>query len=200
MRRFGFVIGRTVANRFDSYIHKGKVMIKKSRVGSIILLQLVYILGEELECGRGSDVCRVLASEFHKLVIEGGHHLNGEASHDVLDQNWSDGNAVEVFHIVELLDDLQVGQQGLDLGSQIFSDLLDRFVARKEVKYLIDVAPKMSMLPNSSMSLALKLVQSLMELNEPLLFNGMAWRVRSNLAGLLHLVRVNLLRAEDNQG
>ena len=39
--RFVFGIGRTVANRFDSYIHRGKAAIEKSRVGSIILLQLV---------------------------------------------------------------------------------------------------------------------------------------------------------------
>ena len=43
---------------------------------------------------------------------------------------------------MELLDDLQVDQQGLDLGSQIFSDLLAGFVARKEVKYLVGVAAK----------------------------------------------------------
>ena len=34
-----------------------------------------------------------------------------------MDQVWSEGNVVDVVHVVELLDDLQVGQQGLDLGS-----------------------------------------------------------------------------------
>ena len=138
-RRFGFGVGRTVANRLDPYIHRGIVAIVKSRVGSIMLLHLAYKLGEELKYGRGSDVSRILASEFHELVIEGGHHIIGEASHDVMDQVWSEGDIVEVFHVVELLDDFQVGQQGLDLESQIFSDLLDGFVARKEVKYLVDV-------------------------------------------------------------
>ena len=83
-----------------------KVAIKKSRIRSIILLQLVHLLGKELERGWGSDICRVFASEVHELVVEGGHHLHGEASHDVLDQVWSDGDVVEVFHVVELLDDL----------------------------------------------------------------------------------------------
>ena len=49
-----------------------------------------------------------------------------------MDQAWSEGDIVEVFHIVELLYDLQVGQQGVDLRSQFFSDLLDGFVARNE--------------------------------------------------------------------
>ena len=90
-RRFWFGIGRSVPNRFDSYIHRGKVAIKKGRVGSIIFLQLVYILGKELKRGWGSDVGRIFASEVHELVIEGGHHLHGEAPHDVLDKVWSEG-------------------------------------------------------------------------------------------------------------
>ena len=96
-RRFGFGIGRFVPNRFDSYIHGGKVAIKKGGIGSIVLLQLVYIRGKELECGWGSDVSRVFASEVHELVVEGGHHLHGEASHDVLDQVRSDRDIVKVF-------------------------------------------------------------------------------------------------------
>ena len=80
--------------------------IEKSRVGTIILFQLIHILDEELKCGWGSDVCRILASEVHELVVEGGHHLYGEASNDVLDKVRSDGDVVEVFHAVELLDDL----------------------------------------------------------------------------------------------
>ena len=108
-RRFGFGIGRSILNRFDSYIHGGKVVIEKGRVGSIILFQLVHILGKELERGWGSDVGRIFASEVHELVVEGGHHLHGEASHGVLDQVQSDGNVVEVFHVMELLDALQIG-------------------------------------------------------------------------------------------
>ena len=82
-----------------------------------MLLRLADKLGEELERGGRSDVSRILASEFHELVIEGGHYNIREASHDIVDQAWSEGNVVEVVHILELLDDLQVGHQGLDLGS-----------------------------------------------------------------------------------
>ena len=82
-----------------------------------MLLCLADKLGDKLECGRGSNISRILVSEFHELVIEGGHHPIREASHDVVVQAWSEGDVVEVVHGVELLDDLQVGQQGLDLGS-----------------------------------------------------------------------------------
>ena len=50
----------------------------------------------------------------------------------------------------------------------------------------------MSMLPNSLINLVLKLVQLVMLLKDPLLCNGMAWRVRKSLAGSSQLVRVNL--------
>ena len=56
----------------------------------------------------------------------------------------------------------------------------------------------MSMIPNSSINLVLKLVQLVMLLKEPLLFYGMSWSVRTSLARLLHLVRVNPFRTEDN--
>ena len=71
---------------------------------------------------------------------------------------------------------------------------------RKEVKNLIDVEPKILMLPNSSISLALKLGQSLMLVKDPLLFNGMAWSISTTLAKLSHLVRVNPFREEDRHG
>ena len=74
-----------------------------------MFLRLADELGEELEHGRGSNISRVLVSEFHELVIEGGHHPIGEASHDVVDQAWREGDVVEVVHGMELLDDLQVG-------------------------------------------------------------------------------------------
>ena len=108
-RRFGFGIGRSVPNRFDSYNHGGKVAIEKGRVRSIVLLQLVHILDKELERGWGSDVGRVFAFEVHELVVEGGHHLHREAFHDVLDQVPGMRDVVEVFHIMELLNDLQIG-------------------------------------------------------------------------------------------
>ena len=56
------------------------------------------------------------------------------------------------------------------------------------------------MLPNSSINLILKQVQLVILLKEPLLFSGMAWRVRTILTGLSHLVKVNLFRMEDSQG
>ena len=109
-RRLGFGVGRTVADWFDPNIHRGIVAIEKSRIGLIMFLRLADELGEELEHGRGSNIGRVLVSEFHELVIEGGHHPIREASHDVVDQAWREGNVVEVVHGVEFLDDLQVGQ------------------------------------------------------------------------------------------
>ena len=105
-------------NWFDSYIHGGKVAIEKGRIGSIILLQLVHVLGKELKPGWGSDIDRIFASEVHELVVEGGHHLHGEASHDVLDQVQSDGDVVEVFHILELLDDPKLAGRVLILGAR----------------------------------------------------------------------------------
>ena len=70
-RRFGFGIGRSVPNWFNSYVHGGKVAIEQGRVGSIILLQLVHILCKELKLGWGSDVGRIFDSEIHELIAEG---------------------------------------------------------------------------------------------------------------------------------
>ena len=55
------------------------------------------------------DVIRVLVAEFHELIIERRPHFHGKASHDVLDEGLGDGNAVEVLHLVELLDNFQIG-------------------------------------------------------------------------------------------
>ena len=38
-----------------------------------------------------------------------------EAPHDILDEVLSECNTVEVFYVVELLDDFQIGLQGFDL-------------------------------------------------------------------------------------
>ena len=51
-------------------------------------------------------------------------------------------DTVEVLHVVELLNDFQIGLKCLDLGSQIFGNFLDRFVAGEEVKNLDDVTAK----------------------------------------------------------
>ena len=49
---------------------------------------------------------------------------------------------MEILHVVELLDDFQVGLKGLDLESKLLSNFLDRFVAGEEVENLIDVTAK----------------------------------------------------------
>ena len=68
--------------------------------------------------------------------------LTGEASHDILDERLGEGDALEVLHVMELLDDFKISLKGLDLGSQIFSNFLNRFVVREEVKNLVDVTAK----------------------------------------------------------
>ena len=92
-------------------------------------------MGKEQECVRGSDVGRIFASELHELVVKGRPHFHREASLDVLDQGLCEGNAVEVLHVVELLDDLWSNY----LGRQIFSNFLNRFITGKEVKNLTDI-------------------------------------------------------------
>ena len=93
---------------------------------------------------------------------------------DVLDEGLSEGDTVEVFHVMKLLDDFQVGLPGFNLRGQVFRDFLDGFIPGEEVKYLIDVSPKMSMLPNSSIKLILKSFQLEMLLKGPLLMKGIA--------------------------
>ena len=82
-------------------------------------------MGKKQERGRRSDVGRILASKLHVLIVEGQPHFHGEAPHDVLDEMLGEGDTVEVLHVVELLDDFQVGLKGLDLGSKILGDFLD---------------------------------------------------------------------------
>ena len=52
--------------------------------------------------------------------------INGEASHNVLDERLGEGDTVEVLHVVKLLDDFQIGLKGLDLGSQIFGNFFNK--------------------------------------------------------------------------
>ena len=48
--------------------------------------------------------------EFHELIIEWQSYFHGKAApHEVLDKVLSEGDAVEVLHAVELLDDFQIG-------------------------------------------------------------------------------------------
>ena len=67
LRRFGkglVVRLRVVSRRSKPNRSKGE------RVCSVILLQLVHILGKESERGRGSDIGRIVTSEFHELIVE----------------------------------------------------------------------------------------------------------------------------------
>ena len=99
--------GMSITKRFNLSFCKGVVQIKKRRVQTIALFQLVHKLGEEQErAGRKSDIGRILASEFHELIVENQSHFQGETSHDVLDQWLNEGDAVEVLCVVELLDNL----------------------------------------------------------------------------------------------
>ena len=58
-------------------------------------------------------------------MVEGWSHLWRQALHDVLYQRLGEGNALEAFLVVKILHDLQVGLQGLNLGGEVLSDLLD---------------------------------------------------------------------------
>ena len=108
------------------------------------------------------------------MVVERWPHFYGQALHNVLYQRLSDGNAVKILLVVEVLHDVQVSLQGLDLGGEVLGDFLDGLVAREEVEYLVDVSPKMSILPNSSINLVLNVGQSMMLLKGPCLARGMA--------------------------
>ena len=88
------------------------------------------------------DVIRVLVAVFHELIIERQPHFHGQASHDVLNEGLGEGDAVEVLHLVELLDNFQIGLQGFNLGGQILGDLLNGFISGEEVEDLADVSAK----------------------------------------------------------
>ena len=105
---------------------------------------------------------------------------------------------MKVFLVMEILHDFQVGLQSFNLMGEVFGDLLDRLVAGKEVEHLIDVSSKV--VPNSSISLVLKVVQSVMLLKSPCLVRGMAWRVRATLTTSPDWVNLNPFRMVDNQG
>ena len=81
-----------------------------------------------------------MVAEFHELIVERRPHFHGKASHDVLVEGLGEGDAVEVLHLVELLDNFQIGLQGFNLGGQVFGDLLDGFISGEEVKDLVDVS------------------------------------------------------------
>ena len=47
---------------------------------------------------------------------------------------------MKIFLVMEILHDFQVGLQNFNLVGEVFSDLLNRFVAGKEIENLIDVS------------------------------------------------------------
>jgi len=57
-------------------------------------------LCKEQEGGWRLDIVWTLSSELRELVIEGQPHIQGEASHDVLDQCFGEGDTVKVFLFV----------------------------------------------------------------------------------------------------
>ena len=54
-------------------------------------------------------ICCPLITKLYVLFVEIQFHFHGDAFHDILDQMLSEGDAVEVLHIVKLLDDFKVG-------------------------------------------------------------------------------------------
>ena len=66
----------------------------------------------------------IFALELHVLVVEERSYLHGEASHDILDERLGERDAVEVLHVVKLLNDFQVGLESLNLGNEILGDFL----------------------------------------------------------------------------
>ena len=69
---------------------------------SIVSLQLVHVLEEQLELGWCLDVFEVQSQEFHVFVVEAGPQLIGEAPDVVGVQGLGQCDTVEVVNIVEL--------------------------------------------------------------------------------------------------
>ena len=97
---------------------------------------------------------------------------------------------MKVFRVMEILHDFQVGLQSFNLMGEVLGDLLDRFVAGKEVEHLIDVSSEYI---NTS-------EQSVMLLKGPRLARGMAWRVKATLTTSPAWVKLNPFRMVDSQG
>ena len=73
----------------------------------------------------GSDIGRTLFAKLGELLVERWSHFHGQALHNILHQRLSDGNTVKIHFVVKVLHDVQVSLQGLDLGGEVFGDLLD---------------------------------------------------------------------------
>ena len=97
----------------------------------------------------------------------------------------------------EFLHDVQVSLKSLDLGGEVFSQILDRFILREEVKCLVDVSAKDV---NTPKFINQKVSQSVMLLKGPWLVIGMTCRVSATFTMFSTLIRVNLFRTADNQG
>ena len=77
---------------------------------------------------------------------------------------------------------------------------MNGFIARKEVTNLIDISAKDVNAPEFLNKPGFETGQVGDVVKDPLLCNGMAWRVRTSLEGSSQLVRVNPFRVEDSQG
>ena len=71
------------------------------------------------------DIVRTLFAEPGELVVERWPHFYGQALHNVLFQRLGESNVVKILLVVKVLHDFQVSLQGLDLGGEVFGDLLD---------------------------------------------------------------------------
>ena len=134
---------RSMSHWFDSYTRSGVYCVIEVRVGSVVFRQFVHKLSNECKRGWRSNVCCSFITEFHETLVKITLHFQWNSFHDVLVEVVSEGNTMEVLHIMELLDDDEVGLQLLDLGGQVFSYLdLDRFIIGQEVENLIDLSFK----------------------------------------------------------
>ena len=142
VRRFICDNRRSMPHWFDSHTRSGVYCFIEVRVGSVVFRQLIHKLSNESKRGWRSYVCCAFITEFHVPLVEITFHFQWNLSHDVLVEVLSEGNTMEVLHVMELLDDDKVGLQLLDLGGQVFSYLLNRFIIGQEVKNLIDLSSK----------------------------------------------------------
>ena len=66
-----------------------------------------------------------MAAEGHELIVEGCHQFLRETSHDVVCEVLTEGHAVEVLRVMELLHDFQVGLKSFDLRREVIGNFLN---------------------------------------------------------------------------
>ena len=72
-----------ITNRFDSNIHRGKPNIKKHGICVVAVVQVLYVLVEELEQSRTQNVAGVQFDECSVHVIEAEPELGRKAFDDI---------------------------------------------------------------------------------------------------------------------